>query len=257
MGNTNPDYREPHGQRDDHPTMTITRPPSAPAAAQQVAPPTPLQAAHSLIEGTNDAFKKHLADVEADAAHEDPNSPSLTPDGIKRRIDEFASSDDAAAIERALEMANARERAAEAKRNAALAAINSAPGDAAVEMRRQRVLDRTLRSWDAQAGDTGRLVSTMQQAITNADDDELGVIIPEIEPYLNTHGVKDTAFVQPLLAQRVPALGEAERELALARQGRQIIGYEANTVRTGIQKRSPATSLPGIASHYDPDRVIG
>lgn len=74
------------------------------------------------------------------------------------------------------------------------------------------------------------------------------MLLEELPSHLQSRG-QPVDWLDKVVAQNVPELGAAERELAKAKRDATVLKYDAKVVRNGIRKGHPATNL------LDPSKV--
>ena len=203
---------------------------------------TPVAQANSVFASVNKLLARHIEEKRGQASR-------FTPDGLSAEIHRFAETPAARAVDEYENLVNERVAQAEARAEQIRRGL-SCDYDTAGELRAQRALDRAIRKWDSHDG--GKLAASVREDLLNADPTELGVLAREVAPYLESRGVP-SSFVEPVLAEKVPELAQAEAELKKAKQAQTVTRYNANTVRNAIKEGRPAAALAD-ASNYDPDR---
>ncbi|GAA4292955.1 hypothetical protein [Mycobacterium paraffinicum] len=203
--------------------MTIA---GGPAPQSQAIPdPTDTTVADtfSVIQGAAAAFRRHLDQVHLERVR-------LTPEGQRQRIAEFKDSAAAKAVDAAATtMQQYRDaKAAEVER---IREALSPCGDTASELRATRCWNRHKAVLDSAEG--GGVSTAARQAITNADRVELGTLLEELPAYLESRG-QPADWLDPLVAQVVPELGDAQRQYRDAERAAQVITYDATTLRKGF-----------------------
>ena len=126
----------------------------------------------------------------------------------------------------------------------------SQDGDTAQELRNSRTWERERRKLDA-AESNPLALSLARQALEAADPATLSTLMQEIPSYLESRNIP-TDWINPVVTQKVPELGEAQRRATLANQAKSVVDYDIAAIRTGIQKGYPPTQLVNPAK-YDPD----
>jgi hypothetical protein len=245
-----PTYRPPRerGAELARQPMTVTGLTAAQDTAarpQQPTSDTVVAQAYSGLVNVTKAQQKHNDEVVRDSAH-------LTQEGLRARLNAFADSAEAKSvdgIEASVDQLVARKQA---EVQATLKAL-SPPGDTAEELRRQRVLDRTLRKLD-KAKDVGSVTQAAREMLEQATPDELPVLVQEVPHYLEDAGAP-ADWVQRIVATKAPQLAEAQTKLAAAQQAQVMTRQAAKFVRDGIRDGSPPTQLHLLdPSRFDPDR---
>jgi hypothetical protein len=126
----------------------------------------------------------------------------------------------------------------------------SPEGDTAQELRNNRAWERERRKLDAT--ENGSLaLSLAKNAIENADPATLGVLLQEVPSYLESRNVP-TDWVQPVVTQRIPELGEKMARVQQAQRAQAVVDYDIAALRQGFQKGHAPTQLVN-PSKYDPD----
>jgi len=193
------------------------------------------QRAFSMIQNANNALRDHLGHIGRQV-----QAGFLTEAGIQVAIGAFANSEFAKQVEHAEQMTDEWVAGLAAKRDQIRARLVQ-NGDTAAELRNQRTWDRHQRLLDS-AADTGHVAAEAKRAIDNASPSEIGVFAQEFPSYLESRDVP-AGWFETALAQKVPELGDAERELAQVQKVASALKYDARTMKNAIQKGSPATQL--------------
>ena len=235
------------------------QPPTVPAVAPAPAPEPepvinrqahakpdarPVAAAAELLRNTDAKFRQHLASI---------NPVGLDQNRLHSEIAAFNSSPAMKQVDEAEKLVIERDEAAEQAVTDIVAGL-SPKGDVAEELRAGRAWDRVVRQLDSVPDN--QVADTARKLILNSTDDEIGVIVAELPSYLASKG-NDASWVEQVLAERVPALGDALKRRTLARQARQLISYDAGRVRERVTKTASPSAYSPIkwvdASKYDPD----
>ena len=217
-----------------------------------------VERAHAAFENAATQFEKHLATV---------NMEIYTDEGARQRINEFTRTDAAKAVD--AELDNVRQR-----RDDAAARIEhlkrelSPPGDPATELRNTRYWDRTVKMLDSIDDDT-RLPDMANELIAKANRAELGVLLEELEPYMQARVQKfDSPRVRGQLidgyrgaieaatARAVPEYDKVKRQLTRAEQALTIATFNADSIRKQFALATPgAYRRPTFVDSrkYDPD----
>jgi hypothetical protein len=128
-----------------------------------------------------------------------------------------------------------------------------AEGDAAQEIRNQRLLDQTRRKIEA-AKSTGERVAIAARELEHADNRaQRGLLADE---YAALFAGTDTGWVEATMVRVDPELATAAREKQLAAQSAAIGNYMVGAVRKGFVSGNPPTqlgTLAGAVHKYDPD----
>jgi hypothetical protein len=218
----------------------------SPGASQprvRVTGDTTVAQANSAIASVNKLLARHIEEKQSQAGR-------YSHDGLSAEIRSFANTPAARAVDEYENLVNERVAQAEARAEQIRRGL-SPDHDTAGELRAQRALDRAIRNWDSQDGG-GKLAASVREDLLNADPTELAVLAREAAPYLESRGVP-SSFVEPVLAEKVPELAQAEAELKKAKQAQIVTRHNASTVRNAIREGRPAVALAD-PSAYDPDR---
>ncbi|APE35909.1 hypothetical protein BOX37_20385 [Nocardia mangyaensis] len=258
-GNVTPEQQYPHtgfnpGNITSEP-LAVDRPQRAAETRQQVsaqystAPAVPTGSttarAQATIEAVAGQFQKYLDSIHA---------PDYTGPGLRNRIAAFGDTPAAQAIETAVE--TARDRAASALTAVETARRELSPqGDTATELRNTRYWDRARRIFDSVQD--GKLVSVAEKTLNQARPEELGVLIEELGPYLDSRGA-GTAWIAPVLSKVAPTYATARQRLTDAEKALTITEHNA----TQLRRQMGTTHAPAgyrkptfvDARAYDPDR---
>jgi hypothetical protein len=189
----------------------------------------------NVYVGVNGQLAEHLDNV-----GQQVQAGFLTEAGIQIAVGNFADSDAAQAVDRAEQMTDAWVNSLAEKRDQIREGLTQ-PGDAAQEMRNSRDWARTERRLDA-ARNAGHTAAVAREAIDGAGPSEIGVLAVELPAWLESKG-QPSDWVRTALAQRVPELGNAERDLAHAQKIASALRYDARTVKNAIRQGHPATHL--------------
>ena len=170
-------------------------------------------------------------------------------EGLRTQVAAFSETQAARTVEVHAAEVNDRVAEAAARPQAVLDSLVH-HGDAAEEARNARFWDRSVRQLDA--APKGEIHQVARRIIAGAKADELGVVVAEIGPYLQSRNVGD-AWLDTALQERVPALAQARREAHNAEMMRQVLSYSFKKIREGIAAGRPVTVIPS-AAEFDPDR---
>jgi hypothetical protein len=225
----------PQSRQDDRPapmTVELTQAQQASRVAQKN---DVVAQAFKLISTVRDAQRAYNAEIHA--------SEHLNEEGKRAALAAFASSQEAQVIpvaERAVtEWIEQKQERVQKLRTDLVQ-----PGDAAQEARNDRAWARAKHAIDrAQEDPSGAsTVTAARQAIANARNDELGVLINEVPPYLESLGLP-TSFLDAEVRNRVPELADAQMDLANAQRDATVVKYDLNAVKKGIETGTPPTYL--------------
>jgi hypothetical protein len=222
---TNPGWAEPR--------------PVAPVPTQ---PETVVSQAYSGLQQVRQAHQRHLEEVYR-------NADRLSEEGRRDAIADFRNSQAAKLLDQI--DAAADQRLAQAQNDYAqqLKGLTQ-PGDAAQETRNSRTWDRELRKLEA-AKDSGSVINVARQALESSSGAELGVLMEQMPSYLESRKVP-TEWINPVVTQQHPALGEAQWKANQAQQAATLLHYNAMRIRNGIHNGSPPNYLVD-PSKFDPD----
>jgi hypothetical protein len=195
--------------------------------------PTVAQTSYNRIARANVEFQQHLDTCARDARH-------YSEEGQKDRIRALADSEAAKAVDAAENAAIEDERMKQQKVDEIRNEMNTNAGDAATQTLAQRYWEREQPILDAL--DAGKAAHTARQAMSRANPVDRAVLAEELPAWLESKGLP-TDWIEPVLAQVNPELGQAKRELAEATHHRTVISFDANAVRTGIANGHPAYKL--------------
>ena len=217
---------------------------------------TPLQQDHAAITHANNEFKRHIAATEEVRAN-------FSPEGYQAQVDAFQTTPAAKAVDRALESVTARRDAAAANVDKVRRDLSPA-GDTATELRNTRYWDRTVKILDSVDNDS-RLSSVTDELIANADRAQLGVLLDELEPYLQArvqklNSPRDRAqlidsyrsAIEAATARVVPEYAQARAVAKQAESAFQVMRTNVQHVRNGFANGRPAAVLID-PSKFDPD----
>ncbi|MBI3213168.1 MAG: hypothetical protein HYZ38_05070 [Mycobacterium sp.] len=180
------------------------------------------EADYGAIIHAGEMFQKHLDKTELDKAN-------YTPEGFKDQIAQFAKTDAALAVDKAVENAQSRVESALAKADKVRAGL-SPDGDTAAELRATRYWNRTKGVLDANQTSAHSLA---QKLIGEATREELGTLLQELPTYLQTIGAP-TSWLDEYIARAIPEYGATKAEVDQATHSLQLIQAAAKFVRDGI-----------------------
>lgn len=233
--------------------------PSEPEPAEPFAPPSVTARAHafqgtafeqamSTIAHAQNAFQEHVASVNKDRGH-------YTEAGYKAQIAKFADTEAFKAIDRHLDQVRTR-------RDQAQSAVNSIrrnlspDGDTAGELRATRYWNRTKAVLDSIDGN-GTLISKARNLIAQAQPQELGTLLQELDAYCTARGITDTSWIEQSAAQVAPDYGHAVKVLNKAKQAVIMAEHNAERVTHNVAVGSAVPvplARPNRDGDYDPDR---
>ncbi|MAU83878.1 MAG: hypothetical protein CME34_18810 [Gordonia sp.] len=179
----------------------------------------PITRAHETITNTAELMEKYIAGIDVGR---------YSADGLRDTIRAFADTDAARAVDQAVDQAHAHQQNTEAQLRQVRADL-SPDGDTAAELRATRYWARTQRLLDNT--DNSQLGLTARELIDTANRAELGTLLQEIEPYLNSRG-QSTGWVEPYLAHAIPEYGEAAARARLADKQLTVVQSNANQMKT-------------------------
>ncbi|PPJ02589.1 hypothetical protein C5E51_29805 [Nocardia nova] len=235
--------------------LTVDRPappPDIPASRIPFSHAPTVDGSASAIGQAQEALEKVTAQFEKYIGAIDPTPYS--PDGLRKEIARFSETDAGRAIDAAVSLANNRYTAAESNVDAVLAAL-SPDGDTAAELRATRYWDRTRRILDNTRDDA--LPGKADELITAARGPELGTLLQELVPYIQSRKIAGEVSVMASLYAKSPEYRTAREQLKRAGQARSIIEQNANLLRDRIRNtHAPAgyrRPFAVDARGYDPD----
>ena len=245
-------YRAMPGQakqpEPEHVPMTINgRPADAPPPIRLEAD-TPATMAYQAGQLAVDARRtlNGMADAEHDNGH-----GSLTEKGLHDRKAAIRTSPAAQVVDLSEQAVLNRQAEAQARYDNLIGA--RAEGDAAQEIRNQRLLDQAKRKIEA-AKSTGEGVAIAQRELEHADNRaQRGLLADE---YAAVFAGSDTRWIEQKLVQLDPELGTAVKDKQLAAQSAAIGNYMVGAVRKGFVSGHPPVALGKLADavhKYDPD----
>jgi hypothetical protein len=236
-------YRIPDSQRGyQAPTPPpVFRAPEVAAAAARTEGTVAQQAHAAIVHGQNE-FRKHIEAT-------DRIRGNFTDAGYQAQITAFQNTSAAKSVDSALESVTARRDAAAA--NVAQVRKSLSPnGDVASELRATRYRDRVVRTLDAK--DRGQLFTAARELLAEASREELGVLLVELPPYLQSRG-STSDWIDAEVGRIVPEYGAAQSQLNRAEQAQQIVRQNAQFARNAFATGRPATVFVPYDAAYDPD----
>jgi hypothetical protein len=192
------------------------------------------------------AHKEYAKHIEATNAQRD----NYTQQGYEHQIALFHETSAAKAVQPAVDAVHRRRDEAALKVDLARRAL-SPNGDAAAESRATRLRDRVIRQLDA-LDDNGQAFARAQQIVTDATPEELGTLLQELPAYMESRG-SSSGWIEPLVAEKVPAYGQAKAQLQKADAAVQIVNLNMRHLQDAYgrgQTRTPHFTDP---AGYDPD----
>lgn len=187
-----------------------------------------------------------MAGAEYDNGH-----GSLTEKGLHDRMAEIRNSPAARVLDLGEQAMLNRQAEAQARYDQLIDAW--AEGDAAQEIRNQRLLDQTRRKIEA-AKSSGERVAVAARELENAGNRAYrGLLADE---YAAVFAGTDTGWIESTMVKVDPELATAAKEKQLAAQSAAIGNYMVGAVRKGFVSGHPPTQLGTLASavhKYDPD----
>lgn len=173
--------------------------------------------------------------------------PRYTEANIREHIASFAGTPAAQAVEQSLQAVQTLVENADTEVGRVRDELMS-PGDAAAELRKTRSWNRFQRTLDnVKDSSYSKVVNDL---ITAAKPDEIGVLLQELPSYLQSKGHVDTDWIDELVAQVVPEYGTARRRAVTAQQALAIAA--ANAKR--LQDRY-ASAYPSLRSAAGPKKA--
>jgi hypothetical protein len=215
------------------------RAPPVTAGAARVAGTVLEQATAALAH----AAKERQKHIEKMAQHRH----LYTDDGYQAQIAQFANTDAAKSVDKAVDAVRARQAQAQAKLDKLL--NPSSVGDTAHELRNGRYWDRAKGILDGAKDGKYAAASTL---IKNASRDELAVLVEELPAYLTAHN-QPTNWIMHEVGQAIPEYPSARTEYDKATAALRIIEQNANSVRRSFTD-SGHRSVLADPTGYDPDQ---
>jgi hypothetical protein len=207
---------------------------------------TVIEKADAVLTHASDSFQKHVGTTNEHRAF-------YTDEGFRDQIAKFSETSAVKAVDGAVtQVLERRDKAAE-KVDKVRKDLSPA-GDAATELRATRFWNRTQRRLDSL--DSGKLFGAATDLIKNSSREELGTLLEEIAPYLESRGVT-TDWIEAALGQAVPEYGSALAQLKKANQAATIVDYNAKALRDSIANAANGGYRKPLLVHagqYDPDR---
>lgn len=211
----------------------------------QQKPDTIAQQVFRGVRGVNAKLAQH---------RQDSFDPRLTEQAQREKLAEFKTSDDAKAVDVFDVLADQLVAEKQAAYDAQFKSLTPVT-DTAAELRAQRTWDREKAKLDALASE-GERIAVARKTIDNCSDPAtLAVLIEELPSYLETKSV-DASWLPAVVAQKIPALGEAKTTLDKAVNCRTAIHQANRMLRGAIATGSPLVSLDKILpaiERLDPD----
>lgn len=181
------------------------RPPAVHAeygSAPQVLADTDVDRIQTTVEQVTAQLERYLRSISA---------ADYSEDGLRRKVQAFADTPAAKAVDAALTAAERVRDKAQADLDKAMRALSPA-GDTAQELRNGRAWDRARRILDAAA--PGKVTTEAENFLRNADPAERGVLIQEIPAYLKSRGIEFNASMRLIIAQVAPEYADAMQRAA-------------------------------------------
>ena len=210
-------------------------------------PPAPAPSADTAFGRSYDMVEDTLKHLRAYHDSVGEHAAEYSQDGLAMQLKRFGETPEARALDEAEAMAD--QRVAELAEEAEQARRDLAKEPDPVQS--TRIWSRHQRIWDNKTGP--ELVGAVQKSIASATPEELGVLMNETEPYLESRGLP-TTIVEPVLEQAAPEYAAKKARAAKAEKARQIQRDNLRKVRQGIAAgAAPKTPLLRPDT-YDPDR---
>lgn len=230
------DYRRPDRADDYQPIRVIARAATTDGTA--------VQRAHATMNHAKEEFARFLDTVKE---HRDRFSDK----GYRAQVALFTDTDAARAVDTALKQVRDRREKAQARVDETRRGL-APDGDVAAELRATRFWGRTKAVLDNL--DPGKVSQAARDLLTKANRAELGTVLQEIRPYLESRG-QASDWLDAALAQVVPEYASARTELTKADQALTITKYNAEALRRGFSE-GQAPLLIVDPAKYDPDHLI-
>lgn len=200
-------------------------------AAVKAEVPQDVHEAYQVQQHAAKAFEQHLSNVRSESG--------LTPQGREDRIAKFADTPAAQAVDTAHQAMQQHAADAKAHVDAVRDALTQ-PGDAAAELRNNRIWNRTKAVLDN--AEDGRLGAVAQQLISSADREKLSVLHEELPAYLDSRGV-ESDWMPTAFEHAVPELGQAQQAADTAQKHADVIRYNHEALKRGFDTGSVPTTL--------------
>jgi hypothetical protein len=232
-------------------------------ASHGITPPstegTVTEQAYNALAHTQKIFERYVERID---------TSKFTPEGVQEVIAQFANTAAGRGFEATVNrVVENRDQAA--ARVEHLRRELSPAGDTATELRNSRYWARTLKILE-NVSDSSRLSTVAEELIAKADRNELGVLLAELEPYMQTRIETFTGlspdqrrrmlegYKQPIEAatdKAIPEYAKAKRRHAQAEKVHQIMQFNAETMRK-LTSSTPGSYRPVFSDPraYDPDR---
>ena len=204
-------------------------------------PGTVVERAHAAMTDAHSAFVRHLTTIPREL---------YSDDGVREAVAGFASSQEALAVDRAVDQVRQRRDGAQDQLDKVRQRL-SPDGDTAAELRAGRFWSRTRGLLDSV--DNSGLLSRTQDLLAKASRTELGTLLQELAPYLISRG-QTTDWLDSAVAEIAPEFGHAKKQLRTADQALQIAKFNANALHRAFREGR----LPSVIvnpRNYDPDRI--
>jgi hypothetical protein len=211
---------------------------------------TDIARAHATLSKVADQFGDYVGNIDSD---------KYTLDGLRGEINRFADTEAARSIDAAVNLATQRRDQAQADFDTALTDLHPEL-DTADELRATRYWNRVQRRLDVI--EPGKLSIEAEQLLRQAVPKQLGVLVEELVPYMQSRGVTFDASFKAMLKSVAPSYAQASEQLDSAEKARQIIASGATQLRQRMaiphprNWRRPVTLDTGLVDprKYDPDR---
>ncbi len=195
----------------------------------------------SQIENARGAFEKHLVAMAEQRS-------KFSAKGYEEQVASFVNTDAVLAVSAVL--AKVSDQTDAARANVAKIRRDISPDlDTAGELRASRAWDRATRLLDS--ADDGKVTETARALLAKAEGVELGTLVKELGPYLESRRQDSSGWLDSAIAQIVPQLATANDTLRKAEQAQQIIQHNVDRLAVAFKQGSQPAPLVD-ARAYDP-----
>jgi hypothetical protein len=206
---------------------------------------TPAEVAFRVL--TRAVAEQSLLNSDVDRAYD---QGYLTDSAVREYRSSMGKSDTAKLVDAAEQAVKDRQAQAQQKYNELVG--RRVEGDAAAEIRAERLISQVRRKVEA-ADTPGAKIAVAQSELTNANRDQRGLLADELSAVF---AGKDTSWIEKTIRDADPELAAAATDLKRASQSAQLVGFAAGQVRRGWVSGTPPSTIGSLASaigKYDPD----
>jgi hypothetical protein len=191
--------------------------------------------AHKLIQDVGKGFDQHRESVDGQRGW-------MSPEGMAAAVDSYGSRPEVQQqLDRAVDMVTAVRDEAQATVDSVRAALIP-QRDMAGELRAQRDWARQQRLLDSAGNESRRVAMAQEMVRETTDPAQFATLIEEVQPYLASYGLP-TGWLDGEIAQRVPALREAKRDLAQADKALTVTRFNVDQQRRALARGARAQHL--------------